>query len=273
MITLIQGSGNHSNRLLQAAHFEAYCLENNYKFKNLDFNDMAELYKGCETACFNLWNRFLFLTLKVVRKLQNKTGLKLINIYDYDLINRNDDIAPRDGSFVCGWNFRRNDLVKKYRAYFKQKYALKSGLYKDNSFVNDFLTDKESAVCVGLHIRRGDYKNWNGGIWYYESDVYIEALKQIERLVSSKNPKKKILFYVFSNEDVSSWFKNYSNVRISNNEWYLDQFLMSKMDYLIGPPSTFTMWASYIGDVPLFHIESAKLDFSLESFVALETVF
>lgn len=272
MITLIQGSGNHSNRLMQAAHFEAYCLENNYKFKNLDFFDMERLYDGFDGKGGNLWSQLLFCAFKAVRKVQNKTGIKLFKLYDYDLIDKESDVAPCDGSFVCGWNFRRNDLVKKYRTYFQKKYALKSGLYQNNPFVNDFLANKESAVCVGLHIRRGDYKNWQGGIWYYEKETYVKALEKMSDLLKEAFPGRKIMFFVFSNEDVSSWFSSFSNVRMSKNEWWIDQFLMSKMDYLIGPPSTFTMWASYMGDVPLFHIESANLNFSLKSFVKLETI-
>jgi len=42
---------------------------------------------------------------------------------------------------------------------------------------------------------------------------------------------------------------------ISQNPWYIDQHLMTRCDYLIGPPSTFTLWASYVGKVPFFQIE------------------
>lgn len=46
---------------------------------------------------------------------------------------------------------------------------------------------------------------------------------------------------------------------------------MSQCDYLIGPPSTFTGWASYIGNVPLKYIESKNIDFTLEDFKIYES--
>lgn len=30
-----------------------------------------------------------------------------------------------------------------------------------------------------------------------------------------------------------------------------DLYALSRCNYIMGPPSTFTMWASFIGDVPL----------------------
>ena len=270
MITLIRGFGNHSNRLIQSVHFEAYCIENNYKFKSLDFDDMAPLYDGCVGFKRNFWDRLLFVGLKIVRKIQNKSIFKPFRIYDYDLLERDGKVKPRDGSFVCGWNFRQDELVKKYQNVFQQKYKLRKVLYENNPFVRDFLSEKESSVCVGFHIRRGDYKEWNGGIWYYEKEEYIDIFKKLERFLSAKHSGKKIIFYIFSNEDVCSWFDNFSDVRISKNEWFIDQFLMSQMDYLMGPPSTFTMWASYIGLVPLCFIEKADAKIDGDSFKVVE---
>lgn len=56
------------------------------------------------------------------------------------------------------------------------------------------------------------------------------------------------------------------NIKKSTNEWYIDHFLMSKCDYLIGPPSTFTMWASYIGKVKYYHIENDSGEIRLSDF-------
>lgn len=33
-----------------------------------------------------------------------------------------------------------------------------------------------------------------------------------------------------------------------------DLYALAECDYLIGPPSTFTVWASFYGNVPLCHV-------------------
>jgi len=80
---------------------------------------------------------------------------------------------------------------------------------------------------------------------------------------SKLNKQCKIIF--FSNEPLS--FVEDENTYISKNDWYIDQFLMSKCDFLIGPPSTFTLWASYIGKVKYYHIENNNGIINLNNFL------
>jgi len=38
-------------------------------------------------------------------------------------------------------------------------------------------------------------------------------------------------------------------------------------DYLIGPPSTFTLWASYVGKVKYFHLKNKSGEIAIDDFV------
>ena len=42
--------------------------------------------------------------------------------------------------------------------------------------------------------------------------------------------------------------------------------MMSQCDYLMGPPSTFTMWASFMGKVPLGIIRDRSQTLSMADF-------
>ena len=75
---------------------------------------------------------------------------------------------------------------------------------------------------------------------------------------------KDCFFVIFSNEDIS--IKESTDIIISKNEWYIDHLLMSKCDLLMGPPSTFTLWASYIGKVKFYHITNDSGEISFEKF-------
>ena len=45
-----------------------------------------------------------------------------------------------------------------------------------------------------------------------------------------------------------------------------DVYALSQCDYILGPPSTFSMWASFIGDVPLRIVKYANENITLDQF-------
>jgi hypothetical protein len=45
-----------------------------------------------------------------------------------------------------------------------------------------------------------------------------------------------------------------------------DLFSLAACDYIMGPPSTFTLWASFFGGVPLYTINNSSDSLRIESF-------
>lgn len=255
-IILFYGAGNHSNRLFQSIHYEAFCKEYGLKFESVCFENMKELY-GIKKSFFAPVRKYVIAGL---------FKLKLLKGYRFaeesDTEKYQEELKNRRKSYCCGWLFRRNDLTEKYRKEFQSKYALKESFYRDNLFVEKVLDKKEDEVVVGIHLRRGDYKNWQGGKYYFENDTFVHAMDKMKEIQKKKG--KKVKFLLFSNEKLD--FTESDSLMISHEQWYIDQYLMSKCDYLIGPPSTFTGWASYIGEVPLYYIENKNPDLKLSDF-------
>lgn len=253
MITIFRASGNHSNRLFQTIHFEAFCKEAGLRYANPSFEDMADYY-GIEKKA---WHKpfcsvanFLY-KLKILKGLDcNEDGKQK---YYEELLRKKKNLL------VCGWNFRVYDLTAKYQDYFATKYALLPEFYKSNPLYQQLQkVDRSAVAIVGVHIRRGDYRTWQNGRYYFEDPIYEKYMSEMESQL--KLTDRKPLFLIFSNEDIS--IKVGEGVWISKNDWFVDQFLMSQCDYLLGPPSTFTLWASYVGKVPYYHFESSldKID-------------
>ena len=119
-------------------------------------------------------------------------------------------------------------------------------------------------IIVGVHIRRGDYKYYRNGIFYYDDSVYLKYMKSIEIKIND-SLKKECFFVIFSDETVT--IKGVKNMIVSKNKWYIDHMLMGKCDLLIGPPSTFTLWASYIGKVKYFYIQNKSGGIDFDDFV------
>lgn len=48
-------------------------------------------------------------------------------------------------------------------------------------------------------------------------------------------------------------------------------YLLARCDYIIDPPSTYTMWASFYGNVPLYMITDPTQSILLDSFQTCHT--
>lgn len=266
MVFLYKRFGDKSNRLLQNVHLEVYCKHNNIEYHNLEFYDMEDFYGIKDKYSFKKLPPILLPPLNtrynIVESISNfckKIHIKNYLIYDYMDINLRENVELYDSQilanknktiFVSGWDFRVTNLVYQYRDYFAQKYTpinLNSEEY--NNIKNKFA---DYDLKVGIHIRRGDYKGWNNGRFFYEDEVYNDKIEQFYNLF----PNKKILFIIFSNEEIT--LKPNHDYLISKCQWYEDHSLLSLCDYIIGPPSTFTLWSSFIGNVPLMWIKNSN---------------
>jgi len=123
--------------------------------------------------------------------------------------------------------------------------------------------DRNEYIVVGVHIRRGDYKYWENGKYYFTDDIYQMYINNISYELN-KRSNKRIKFFLFSNENIN--IERTEDTIISTYDWYIDQLIMSKCDYLIGPPSTFTLWASYIGKVKYYHIKDETGNINVNDF-------
>ena len=107
-----------------------------------------------------------------------------------------------------------------------------------------------------------------GGCFYYDNSVYEQRMNEIVKLCEDRN----VRFYIASNEDIpeilTQKFKTFSIFKANTAE---DLYALSKCDVLLGPPSTFTGWVSYLNDIPLYYIYDKNCSIkSLDSFYPLK---
>ena len=60
-------------------------------------------------------------------------------------------------------------------------------------------------------------------------------------------------------------------MRQHNGTPYEDLYCLSCCDYIVGPPSTFSLWASFLKNVPLYHIRDLKKQIRIKDFVISES--
>ena len=260
MIILIREFGNHSNRLFQTLHFEAFCLENHLEFKSLALADMHNLFPATEAR----QRKVVYYFYKALKKA------RFINIC---IANNPDEIETykkyllqKKNVVVEGWGFRVIDLTTKYHDHFIERYTLKESHWHQHPAVMQYLELRAAnpkKLFVAVHIRRGDYRTWMDGKYYFSDETYLAYMDQMEKIATTASGTTPYLL-IFS--DVKIELPRNKNYLLEQNDWYIDQYLMSKCDYIIGPPSTFSMWASYIGKTRYYHFTSQSDKFDLVDF-------
>ncbi len=117
----------------------------------------------------------------------------------------------------------------------------------------DTLRDLSYDMLVGVLIRQTDYRNWNGGKYFFTTSQYTDWMKQILDLFPAKN----IGFIVASDEQQKpSAFQglnlHFTSGSVNCGGHYLESLLeLSACDLIASPPSTFSAWASFMGNKPL----------------------
>ncbi|MBQ9231824.1 MAG: hypothetical protein IJ190_11725 [Prevotella sp.] len=174
--------------------------------------------------------------------------------------------------FTKGWKTRTDirylaQTMPQLQQVFRPKEDI---MQKAEAMVADLR--KESDLVVGVHIRRGDYATWNDGRFFYELEEYRQFMLRIQQVY----PDKKVGFFISSNEDFSlDTFEGCVCRRFGKEPSgaILDLYTLTLCDRITGPFSSYSRWASFIGEVPLCFLESKDQTFTDKSFSKIVDFF
>ena len=260
--------GRLCNNILQYSHVYAWGREHGKSVTSMRFAYKYKYFHINHTARHNF-------AAYLVAKFGSRWGLlPVVHFDDPDAdYSREEQVMLRRRHVVVeGWYARWYDLFLKYKSEIIDLFAFdKQVMMRPNQFMNSLL---EADILLGMHIRRGDYKDFHGGRYFYSDEQYIALIRQFLQL----HPGKRVQVFVCGNE------------RSLNRQAYRealpdaavdfpcgnpgeDLYLLSQCDYLIGPPSTFSLVASMYRDVPLYWIEDADRKLSADCFDSFDHLF
>ena len=243
ILIVLEKYGGFANRLFQSLHFHAFAIENKILFFNPSMLGLLRFDNRFFYFLYCLNNLFLKFLAKIAFFL---------------LKNNNYQISFGKKSyirFVRGWDFRVNKLTEKYYDKLKVIYKFR----KNNEYIKTNFEKiysklrKQNRYLVVFHIRKGDYKNWNDGKFFFDDEFYKKAIYKLRKELIKQNKFPYIIG--ISDEKINL---KLGLDYIQQGSWQDDQILLQSCDLILGPPSTFTLWASYISRIPLIHLESIK---------------
>jgi len=160
-----------------------------------------------------------------------------------------------------GWKYRAADSFDVYAAELRELFTPKESYMRN---VKALLQNARQGcdMLVGLHVRGTDYKTHLGGRFYYDHEVYRRKMQEVIALF----PGKKVRFLLCSDEPKTiSSFEGFDVVQ-STGIVIEDLYLLAGCQRIIGPPSTYSAWASFYGLVPVYPIVDPQKAIGLNDF-------
>jgi hypothetical protein len=207
----------------------------------------------------------------IIAKYGAKFGL--LNIVNFDDIELDYEKAEQEmlthqHLIVEGWYARWYDLFLKYKEDIIRLFAFNEEIENSVGKLMD------NSLRLGIHIRRGDYRTFQGGRFFYTDEQYVHIIRSF--LAFHFN--EKVHVYICGNDP--SLNKEYYTLQLSTCQVSLPQgtpgedlCLLSHCDYLIGAPSTFSLVASMYHNLPLYWIEDPTIELSQDSFKYFDYLF
>lgn len=158
-------------------------------------------------------------------------------------------LSPNKWKDHCYWSSRADiysfDNVSKHETKIRLLLSPKSSNQNRENFL-------DYPLNIGVHYRRGDYRDYRKGLYSLSEIDYFNAMQ----MVVSHFYEQKLHFHVFSNEKIPI-FPHMPNASISYSRcpsFFIDDFNgLGKCSHIIGPPSTFSGMSAFLYDRPIWH--------------------
>jgi hypothetical protein len=148
--------------------------------------------------------------------------------------------------FLSGFYFFAPESVKAKKSEVLSFFALIPTLQQEVATLVKIARD-DSDILIGVHIRHGDYRSYCDGIMYYAAEEYRDVM----RALVDQFPGRKVSFLICSDEKQNLAVFRDLKVFQSNSEPVIDMYALASCDYIFGPNSSFSHWASFYGSAPL----------------------
>ena len=263
--------GELCNRMFTFANIIAFAAENNLNVVNPAFDEYAHYFQSISGNVLNSFpsrqlsffksdelRRIIFRITHYLMRFSSTCNLSPTIQIGWKCILRFDDpkmsetldiIKQAPFVFLDGLYFLDHSNFLKYseniRTFFRPipQIRNKVSIHLENA-------KKGADILVGLHIRQGDYENFADGLYYYRTEEYVDVMGWVTELF----PGSSVKFLICSNSrQEAKHFKDFSFL-FGPGHFVEDLYSLASCDYIIGPPSTFSQWASFYGQVPRYVI-------------------
>jgi hypothetical protein len=284
MLVIVEDGGGLANRLFVFANVIATGLGNGHRVANPAFRHWAESFEGTSGDLLSVYprrRRSAFggrisakiassIAYRSTRFLSTRSAsgpLQAIRLRWPDHCDLDDGYMAgriRRARVVLfkGWLFRNRTAVMHYQEILREFFRPVAPLRREAERTVKVARGKGDFL-VGVHVRHRDYRDFMGGRYFYEFEAYVALMRSVATLLAPRRPA----FLVCSDEVQEVSVAGDLSMTTSTMGPVQDLWALSQCDLLIGPPSTFSTWAAFLGCVPRWEITNSEAEPKLEAFV------
>lgn len=249
------------NNLLQFAHVYAWGRKHHQRVISMRFSYKYPYFKIQQTKYAGF---FWYLFAKYA------AALKLLHTVSFRREDHREEkihyMETHRHFVVSGWFARFYDEFLEYRDEICDLFQLREEYAKPLRERMEMAIGgaNTGALRLGLHIRRGDYKDFYAGKFFYDNATYAAYVMEYAR----QNTAKDIVTFISTNDrtvspdDFEKLCQGCQNsikfIVMPENNPAQDMIMLSECDAIIGPPSTFSLTACMYHDIPLCWMEEAS---------------
>lgn len=261
MVVTFNRFGRLANRLFLFSHLIAFAEKAGVVLVNLSFDEYAGYFGIHEKASTNPY------VPAAVEKHSGLGSVKLLRLGaslgivptvrfwdDRDIVFDGEDKDDprirmmRNSRRIVfeGWKFRSHFHILNIMPLLRSKFLPCERIRQS---VSERMREARNRgdIVVGVHIRWEDYRGTSN---YFESSEYVDRMKHITSLLRPA----KMCFLLCSSEKLRQQDFPAECFVPKAAEAVEDLYSLALCDFLVGPASTFSRWASFYGGKPLFTI-------------------
>jgi hypothetical protein len=306
MILVMHSPGQLGNKLFLFAYFIAFGIEHRRTVVNLSFDPYEKYFSSmcharlCPFPSYSPdaenigghpkgWTKridaqpyfrrvYLGLAWRAFHASGRMGWRRLVNAVSDEHRSRHWDLSGQEFIalasrtrvlMVDGWLFRDRSGLQKHADAIRQ-FFVPIEPHRSAAASIAARARRDASLLVGVHIRRGDYRTFLDGRYFYEFDQYAAIMRKIVTLYESG---RRVSFLICSDEPVPTEPFRGLNINFGSGQMIEDMHALAKCDLLVGPWSTFSGWASFYGSVPWYKIDDPSAEPAVSSFRSLHEVW
>jgi len=274
MVIVTMKAGQLANRLIHFSHFLVHATTCSYPLIYPYFYDYEDYFPNLRTFIqrspfiklhpflSGKFDVFFQVPLKLMDFFLDKTvsetrHYKVINIRSFDEQNVKYDLnrpeflnaAKEKVVLANGWGFRDELYHSESKTLLRSLFMPSESILSEVNRIVHRCREKGDYL-VGVHIRRGDYKYFQNGKWCFSDQYYADKMAELARLLKRKAGRNPV-FLICSNDAIQTDLFQTFDYGYERRRDVVDLYSLAQCDMIMGPPSTFTMWASFYNEVPV----------------------
>lgn len=278
VIILEHNGGRLANQLWNFMSIYAYALERGYECQNYSFFSYHQYFRFTIKSSLirwlffkplfkgrNFFRRWYGTYVKAIKRRKKEQFIISTDENIYYLpptVSETVELKKSEEStgkeiYFSGWLFRNPVGIARYYKELVNAFRPQKNIEEK---VVAFMKEVRSSYrhIVGVHIRQGDYREFEGGKYL----VSLERVREIMEEYLAKLGKRleETCFIIASDEKIEMSQFGQLPVIASTGQMVEDLFMLSGCDVILGSNSTFGAWASYYGNIPLVVLQNETID-------------